>query len=107
MESPILLRNVTERQAAEESINKETTQMYRAPEMVNLYMRDLLTEKCDIWAMGGIFHALCFLRHPFQDMGSLGILACKINIPKNSPVTQDAHVFMMRMLDVSNYFNSL
>jgi AP2-associated kinase len=43
------LRSAEERSVAEESISKETTQMYRAPEMVDLYMRDELTEKTDIW----------------------------------------------------------
>jgi AP2-associated kinase len=43
------LRTAEERSRAEESISKETTQMYRAPEMVDLYMRDELTEKTDIW----------------------------------------------------------
>lgn len=43
------LRSAEERATAEEIIGKETTQMYRAPEMVDLYMRDELTEKTDIW----------------------------------------------------------
>jgi serine/threonine protein kinase len=43
------LRTAEERSKAEEIISKETTQMYRAPEMVDLYMRDQLTEKTDIW----------------------------------------------------------
>lgn len=43
------LRNVEERAAAEEIIGKETTQIYRSPEMIDLYMRDVLTEKSDIW----------------------------------------------------------
>ena len=43
------LRNVSDRNAAEEIIQQETTQMYRAPEMIDLYLRDVLTEKTDIW----------------------------------------------------------
>ena len=35
----------------EERLGKTTTQMYRAPEMVDLYMRDELTEKTDIWVI--------------------------------------------------------
>ena len=42
-------RTPEERSKAEENIGKETTQMYRAPEMVDLYLRDELTEKTDIW----------------------------------------------------------
>jgi serine/threonine protein kinase len=43
------LRTSDERSAAEEIIQKETTPMYRAPEMVDLYLRQQLTEKTDIW----------------------------------------------------------
>lgn len=100
LEAPILLRNVEERNRAEESIAKETTQMYRAPEMVDLYMRDQLTEKSDIWALGCVFFALCFLKHPFQDVGSLGILAGKYTIPAHAPVSEDAITILKRMLDV-------
>lgn len=45
----IFVRNVEEKAAAEEIIGKETTPMYRSPEMIDLYMRDILTEKTDIW----------------------------------------------------------
>jgi AP2-associated kinase len=45
----IYVRNVEEKAAAEEIIGKETTPMYRSPEMIDLYMRDILTEKTDIW----------------------------------------------------------
>ncbi len=43
------LRSPEDRARAEEDIGKNTTQMYRAPEMIDLYMRDILTEKTDIW----------------------------------------------------------
>jgi hypothetical protein len=74
--------------------------MYRAPEMVDLYMRDQLTEKSDIWALGCVFFALCFLKHPFQDVGSLGILAGKYTIPAHAPVSEDAITILKRMLDI-------
>lgn len=99
-ESPILLRNPREREKADESIQKETTQMYRAPEMVNLYMREQITEKADIWALGCIFFALCFLRHPFQDVGSLAILQAKYSLPSEHTVSSDAIELLHRMLDV-------
>jgi len=43
------LTNASERSHEEERIAKYTTQMYRAPEMVDLYMRRQLDEKVDIW----------------------------------------------------------
>lgn len=100
LESPILLRNVEERNRAEESIAKETTQMYRSPEMVDLYMRPQLTEKADIWALGCVFFALAYLKHPFQDMGSLAILAAKYTIPPEGVISEDAVTILRRMLDV-------
>jgi hypothetical protein len=50
----VSLRSAEEKSIAEEDIAKNTTQMYRAPEMIDLYMRDELTEKTDIWV--GIFY---------------------------------------------------
>ncbi len=97
---PTFLRNQDERNTAEEIIAKETTQMYRAPEMIDLYMRSVLTEKTDIWALGCILYALVFLVHPFQDMGSLGILNCRLNMPTNTSTPDDLKVLIRRMLDM-------
>ena len=77
--------------------------MYRAPEMLNLYMRDRLTEKTDIWALGCIFYSLCLLKHPFQDQGSLAIQQAKYVLPKEMTVSSDAIEFLHRMLDVSSF----
>jgi len=99
-EGPIFVRNSAEREVAEESIQKETTQMYRAPEMVNLYMREALTEKTDIWALGCILYSLCFLKHPFQDQSSLAIIAGKFQFPKDSPFPLEVNELILRMLDV-------
>lgn len=107
MESPVYTRNAEERQDAEEHIQKETTQMYRAPEMVDLYLRPTLTEKTDIWAMGCMLYAMCFLIHPFQDGSSLGILNAKIHFPNDSPFNPDTtHALILRMLDVSRCLSS-
>eukprot|EP01034_Spumella_vulgaris_P021833 gene21833-27904_t len=100
VEGNIPISTATGRQDAEEIIQKETTQMYRAPEMVDLYMRPVLTEKTDIWALGCILYALCFLKHPIQDAGPLGILSAKIVFPANSTFSADTHAFILKMLDV-------
>jgi AP2-associated kinase len=56
------LRSPEDRARAEEDIGKNTTQMYRAPEMVDLYLREILTEKTDIWVRkrSGCMH-YCYL----------------------------------------------
>ena len=67
----VSVRNQAEKADAEEAINKETTPAYRAPEMVDLYMRSELTFKTDIWALGCLLYCLCYYTHPFQEEGSL------------------------------------
>ena len=47
------LTNSEQRATTEEKLSKETTQMYRAPEMIDLYLRNELTEKTDIWVCIG------------------------------------------------------
>lgn len=74
--------------------------MYRAPEMVDLYMRSSLTEKTDIWALGCLLYAMSFLVHPFQDGSTLSILNARVSFPANSPYSEDLHAFILRMLDV-------
>lgn len=39
----------------EEVVEKTTTQMYRAPEMVDLYLERELTEKVDVWVSRRVF----------------------------------------------------
>lgn len=43
------LESAEQRVSEEEIVEKTTTHMYRAPEMVDLYMERQLTEKVDVW----------------------------------------------------------
>lgn len=43
------LATAEQRANEEEVVEKTTTQMYRAPEMVDLYLERELTEKVDVW----------------------------------------------------------
>lgn len=45
----IPIETAEQRANEEEVVGKTTTQMYRAPEMVDLYMERELTEKVDVW----------------------------------------------------------
>eukprot|EP00605_Chrysophyceae_sp_TOSAG23-4_P001989 GSChrysophyteH1.ASY1.ANO1.2203.1 assembled CDS len=94
------LRDVAERTSAEEVIGRESTPAYRAPEMVDLYMRNLLTEKTDIWALGCLLFCICFQRHPFQEAGPLGILNGVV-MPPSGTLACDSRLaaLIMRMLD--------
>ena len=68
------VKSQSERSTQEELIEKNTTQMYRAPEMCDLFSlprNGTLDEAVDIWALGCVFYAMLFLVHPFQ-VGSVG-----------------------------------
>jgi hypothetical protein len=47
---------------------------------------------------------MCYLKHPFQDVGSLGILNSKIHFPTDALAPSYNQEFIMRMLDVSIEF---
>lgn len=68
----------------EQQIQKYSTPMYRAPEMADLYQKQLICEKVDIWALGCILYCMLFLVHPFQEGGSLVILNGCPPLPEHS-----------------------
>jgi len=61
----IPLSNSTERAQAEMVLQRTTTPMYRAPEMVDLYMCPKLTQSTDVWALGCCLYAMAFFKHCF------------------------------------------
>ncbi|CAM9909372.1 unnamed protein product, partial [Ectocarpus fasciculatus] len=95
------LDTAEQRANEEEVVEKTTTQMYRAPEMVDLYLQRELTERVDIWALGCILYAVCYLKNPFQDAGNLGILNAKIRIPDDSAFSSGLVDLIRRCLAAS------
>ncbi|NWU37388.1 GAK kinase, partial [Hylia prasina] len=71
------------RALVEEEITRNTTPMYRSPEMIDLYSNFPIGEKQDIWALGCILYLLCFRQHPFEDGAKLRIVNGKYIIPQN------------------------
>ncbi|NXC42136.1 GAK kinase, partial [Penelope pileata] len=71
------------RALVEEEITRNTTPMYRTPEMIDLYSNFPISEKQDIWALGCILYLLCFRQHPFEDGAKLRIVNGKYGIPQN------------------------
>ncbi|XP_028359663.1 cyclin-G-associated kinase isoform X2 [Phyllostomus discolor] len=69
------------RALVEEEVTRNTTPMYRTPEIVDLYSNFPIGEKQDIWALGCILYLLCFGQHPFEDGSRLRILNGKYSIP--------------------------
>uniref|UniRef100_A0A4W3HF09 Cyclin-G-associated kinase n=1 Tax=Callorhinchus milii TaxID=7868 RepID=A0A4W3HF09_CALMI len=71
------------RAMVEEEITRNTTPMYRTPEIIDLYSNYPINEKQDIWALGCILYLLCFKQHPFEDGAKLAIVNGKYSIPEN------------------------
>ncbi|KAJ2089513.1 Ark- serine/threonine protein kinase [Coemansia sp. RSA 986] len=82
----------------EEELQYNTTLDYRAPEMVDLYMRRGLNEKTDIWALGVMLYKLCYFRTPFEGASSLAILNAEYSVPVSPPYSKQLrHIFQMTL----------
>lgn len=58
--------NVEEFQVIQDDIMKNTTPQYRCPEMLDLYKRQPIDEKSDVWALGVFLYKLCYYTTPFE-----------------------------------------
>ncbi|KAF9654127.1 hypothetical protein BDM02DRAFT_3152589 [Thelephora ganbajun] len=67
--------------ALEADLNRHTTLQYRAPEMVDPFMRRPVDEKSDVWALGVLLYKLCYYTTPFEEHGPLAILNVQYKIP--------------------------
>ncbi|CAK9251736.1 unnamed protein product [Sphagnum jensenii] len=65
----------------EDNIRKYTTPAYRAPEMWDLYQRELINEKVDIWALGCLLYRIAYLKLAFDGESKLQILNGNYRIP--------------------------
>ncbi|KAI4122195.1 MAG: hypothetical protein LQ338_005951 [Usnochroma carphineum] len=65
----------------EEDIQKHTTLQYRSPEMIDVYRKQPIDEKSDIWALGVLLYKLCYYKTPFEDQGQMAILNASFKFP--------------------------
>lgn len=65
----------------EDNIRKYTTPAYRAPEMWDLFRREVLSEKVDIWALGCLLYRICYLKSAFDGESKLQVLNGNYRIP--------------------------
>ena len=65
----------------EDDINRHTTLQYRSPEMIDVYRKQPIDEKADIWALGVFLYKLCYYTTPFEEAGQMSILNAKFKFP--------------------------
>ena len=85
----------------EERIQRYSTSMYRAPEMVDLYKKEVINEKVDIWALGCILYTLAFYVQPFQEGGNLQIIGGNYSMPEDSKYSRHVPLLIKKMLSLS------
>jgi AP2-associated kinase len=65
----------------EDNIRKHTTPAYRAPEMWDMFRRELISEKVDIWALGCLLFRIAYFKSAFDGESKLQILNGNYRIP--------------------------
>lgn len=73
--------NASEARLIEEDIQKHTTMQYRSPEMVDVWRKQPIDEKSDIWALGVLLYKLCYYTTPFEEVGQMAILNASFKYP--------------------------
>ena len=73
--------NAAEGGLIEDDIQRHTTLQYRSPEMIDVYRKQPIDEKSDIWALGVFLYKLCYYKTPFEDLGQMAILNARFKFP--------------------------
>ncbi|KAK0386330.1 hypothetical protein NLU13_6167 [Sarocladium strictum] len=89
---------VVECRLMDEDIQKHTTLQYRSPEMVDVYRKQPMNEKCDIWALGVLLYKLCYYTTPFEDQGQLAILNASYKFPSHPQFSDRLKYLIASML---------
>lgn len=74
-------RTTEEGRLIEEDVQKHTTMQYRSPEMIDVWRKQPIDEKADIWALGVLLYKLCYYTTPFEEVGQMAILNASFKYP--------------------------
>ncbi|KAG9076047.1 hypothetical protein FRC06_009743, partial [Ceratobasidium sp. 370] len=96
--SVFLLKLMEEIKMLEADLNRSTTLQYRAPEMVDVYLRRPIDEKSDVWALGVLLYKLCYYTTPFEAHGPLAILHVQYTIPGYPVYSKEMNALIGAML---------
>ncbi|XP_042376519.1 AP2-associated protein kinase 1-like [Zingiber officinale] len=85
----------------EDNIRKHTTPAYRAPEMWDLFRREVISVKVDIWALGCLLYRICYLKSAFDGESKLQVLNGNYRIPDMPKYSPSLTCLIKEMLEDS------
>lgn len=80
---PTIYWTPLERDTVADEMQRHTTPIYRAPEILETYLHYPINCAIDIWALGCLIYYMRFGQHAFPDYGKLSIVNCCYSIPKD------------------------
>jgi len=82
----------------EDDIQRYTTLQYRSPEMIDVYRKQPIDEKSDIWALGCFLYKLCYYTTPFEEVGQMAILNARFKYPGYPRFSDELKLLIASML---------
>ncbi|KAJ5713688.1 uncharacterized protein N7483_010869 [Penicillium malachiteum] len=82
----------------EDDVQRHTTLQYRSPEMIDVYRKQPIDEKSDIWALGVFLYKLCYYTTPFEEVGQMAILNASFKYPAYPQFSDRLKLFIASML---------
>lgn len=82
----------------EDDIQRHTTLQYRSPEMIDVYRKQPIDEKSDVWALGVFLYKLCYYTTPFEEVGQMAILNASFNFPAHPAFSDQLKMLIATML---------
>ena len=82
----------------EDDIQRHTTLQYRSPEMIDVYRKQPIDEKADVWALGVLLYKLCYYTTPFEEVGQMAILNARFKYPPHPVFSDQLKLLIASML---------
>ncbi|WEW55275.1 Ark- serine/threonine protein kinase [Emydomyces testavorans] len=82
----------------EDDVQRHTTLQYRSPEMIDVYRKQPIDEKSDIWALGVLLYKLCYYTTPFEEVGQMAILNASFKFPAYPQFSDQLKLLIASML---------
>ncbi|KAL4896606.1 hypothetical protein BDV59DRAFT_171054 [Aspergillus ambiguus] len=82
----------------EDDVQRHTTLQYRSPEMIDVYRKQPIDEKSDIWALGVLLYKLCYYTTPFEEVGQMAILNASYKFPSYPVFSERLRMLIASML---------